>query len=91
MEADTLPHGFRRSTESGLILPDEISRERMVYSKDDWRVLDRATKLLSSMGITLFLRCDTPACVSSPIERLRRLDGGITFRCQHADRLFMKL
>lgn len=76
---------------SGLILPEEIARERQVYSKAEWMVLERATKLLARMGISLFLKCDTPACVSAPIERLRRLDGGITFRCQHADREFRKL
>lgn len=91
MDTETLPRGFRQSTESGLILPEEISRERQVYSKADWMTLDRATKLLRQMGITLFLKCDTPACASAPIERLRRLDGGITFRCAHADREFRKL
>lgn len=83
----TTAEGFRVNA-GGLYVPAEQSRERTVYTNDEWRVLERATKLLSSMGIQLFLRCNEPKCQKDKIERIRNLDGGITFRCNHRDRVF---
>lgn len=87
MSRDAMPHGFRRSVGTGLIVPEEHSRQREVWSKDDLRLLDRATKMLASYGMEIFLGCKEPACkAAGPIERHRRNDGGITLRCAHKDR-----
>lgn len=85
------PAGFRRSTASGLILPDEHSRAREVLTYEEWRAIDKATKILSDRGVQVLMRCARPECQDKPIERLRRIDGGITLRCSHADREFTKL
>lgn len=91
MTADVVPAGFRRS-ESGLILPEEHSRVREVWTHSEWRTLERATKLLESRGLKLFFRCEhSKDCQREPIERRRNLDGTITLRCAHADRVMSRL
>lgn len=83
--------GAFRQTESGLIVPAELSRDREVWTWDEWKVLERATKLLESRGLRLFLRCDhSRECMAHPIERIRNADGGLTMRCHHLDRVFRK-
>lgn len=83
------PAGFRRAG-SGLIVPEDVSRTREVWTYDEWRTLEKATKLLSGRGVQLLMRCAQPDCQKSPMERRRRPDGGITLRCSHADREFTK-
>lgn len=85
MITDAAP-GFRRSATSKLIVPAELSREREVWTYDEWKVVDRATKLLESRGLHLFLGCTDPRCRNAPVERLRRDDGGMTLRCAHKER-----
>lgn len=81
-----LPAGFRRAPGSGLLLPDAVSRAREVWTRDEYKGLDRVTKFLESRGIHLFLRCPDPACKDAPIQQIRRTDGGVTLRCGHKDR-----
>lgn len=85
------PAGFRRSVASGLILPEEISRKREVWTYQEWRTIDKATKLLAERGIQVLMRCSRPECQDKPMERIRRHDGGITLRCNHVDREYTKL
>lgn len=85
---NTDPAGFR--TVGGLLVPVEMPRDRQVWTKDEWRLLDRATKLLNARGIALQFQCMTPGCDAEPIERLRQPDGTIVLRCAHADRAFMR-
>lgn len=85
------PAGFRRSLASGLIVPEEISRAREVWTYQEWRALEKATTLLASRGVQVLMRCSHPECQQAPMERLRRPDGGITLRCAHKDREFTKL
>lgn len=84
-----LPPGFARGA-SGLILPAEVSRERQAWTHQEFRDVERATKLLTSRGIGLFLKCDHPGCPNPKIERLRNLDGSVILRCGHRDRVFTK-
>jgi hypothetical protein len=88
---ETIPAGFRRSVDTGLILPETLSRAREVWSKDDFRQLDKLTKFIEAKGLLLFLGCPQRACRETPIERMRRIDGGITLRCAHLDRDVVKL
>lgn len=85
---ETLPAGFRRTSESGLIVPAEVSREREVWSRNEWKILERATKLLQARDIQIFFRCNRKACQSAPIQRVRRPDGGISLECDHKTREF---
>lgn len=81
--------GFREHA-SGLLVPEEQSRAREVWTKDEARLLERAMKLLKGRGIEVFLRCERSACHGRPIERIRGADGGLVFRCEHADRVLMR-
>lgn len=80
-----LKPGYRQHA-SGLLVPNELSRKREVWTRDEWKVLERATKLLGSRGVDMFLRCENDACKAAPMERIRRNDGGITLRCACTDR-----
>lgn len=75
---------------SGIYVPEEHKRQREVWTREDWQVLERATKLLESRGLELLLRCPDPGCVETRIERRRELDGGITLRCPHKDRTVVR-
>lgn len=90
MLADTVPKGFRRATGSGLIVPEDLSREREVWTHDEGRLLDRATKLANKRELKLLLACKHPDCQKAPIERLRLPNGDWVLRCQHRDRVFVK-
>lgn len=82
------PPGFR--TIGGLLVPLAHERARQVWTKDEWRLLDRATTLLNKRGIAVQFQCMTPGCDAEPIERLRQPDGSIVLRCAHADRAFLR-
>lgn len=81
-----LPHGFRRHV-GGLIVPEEVSRVQQVWTRDEWRLLDRATKLMNAHGLNLQLQCQNQACQATKIERMRRPDGTKMLRCEHMDRV----
>ena len=82
--------GFATHEGSGLLVPEELKRQREVWTREDWMILERATKLLMSRGLDLLLRCPEPGCIETPIERMRNLDGGITLRCPHKDRVVVR-
>lgn len=81
--------GFRQGP-SGLLVPESLERERQLWTRDEWRLLERATKMLKSHGLTLQLQCDRPSCHVRPIEGSRLPDGGFRLRCDHADRVMQK-
>lgn len=83
-----VPESFHEHA-SGLLVPDEVARVREAWTRDEWKVLERATKLLKARRIQIFLRCDEPACQKAPMTRVRSADGGITLRCEHKDRVFV--
>lgn len=90
MLADTVPKGFRRATSSGLIVPEDISRAREVWTHDEGRKLDWITKLANKRELKLFLGCTHPECQKAPIERIRLANGDWVLRCAHKDRVFVK-
>lgn len=79
------PHGFKPHA-SGLLVPEPISREREVWTRDEYKTINRALKLLASRKVEVFLGC--PQCKAAPIEKIKRNDGGLTLRCAHKDREF---
>jgi len=72
-----------RQHASGLYVPEAQSRLRTVAGRDEWKTVQRATRLLESYGVNVFFGC--PLCKDAPIERIVRGDGGVTFRCAHRD------
>lgn len=85
-----MPAGFRRSIDSGLIVPEEQSRLREVWTRDDWKLLNRAATLFSMKGLSLLLKCNHPGCKDQPVEKIHQPDGGFILRCAHCDRVFQK-
>lgn len=88
--SSSAPSGFRVSVASGLIVPEDISRAREVWTRDEWKLLDRATKLINAKGMRQLLKCEHPACKDAPIEKIRQPGGGFVLRCAHADRVFTR-
>lgn len=81
--------GFRTHA-SGLIVPEEHSRQREVFTRDEVRLIERAVKLLASRSVAVFFGCEEDTCRKSPIERIRHSDGGLILRCNHKDRVLMR-
>lgn len=86
---NTAPHGYRE-TALGLLVPEEVSRDRQVMSWQDWRDLERVTKMLEKRGKVLQIKCAHPRCQRTPIVRHRTPEGGISFRCEHEDLVYTK-
>lgn len=87
--ARTLPLGFRENA-AGLVVPEALSREREVWTKDEWRLLERAVKLLGARQMRVYFGCPDDRCRSGPIQRFRLPDGSIALRCAHRDRVLTK-
>lgn len=85
-----VPSGFRQSVDSGLILPEPLSRGRQVWTRDEWRLLDRCTSMLDRHGVTLLMRCRETSCAGAPLEPQRLSDGSFRLRCAHLDRVMVK-
>ena len=75
---------------SGLLVPQEHVRARESWPYEDWRALEKASKLLKSRNVAMFLQCPDETCVDTPLERVRSQDGGITLRCNHLDRVVVR-
>ena len=85
------PAGFRRSPSSGLIVPEDVSRAREVWTRDEWKLLDRCGKLLASRGLRMLMLCDaTPACLEKPLVKVKEPDG-FRLQCAHMDRIFTNM
>ena len=78
--------GAFRPHASGLIVPAEMSREREVWSRKELKALDQVTAFLEARGVALYLGCTECTGEDKRLERIRRPDGGLTFRCGHKDR-----
>lgn len=89
MTTPAVAGGFAKH-ESGLFVPEELKREREVWTREEWATLERATRLLTQRNLAMFLRCPEARCAQHPIERIRNLDGGITLRCNHRDRVVIR-
>lgn len=85
-----MAHGFREHA-SGLLVPEDISRQREVWTKDERKLLDRATELLRSRAIALQLRCLHPDCQGpdGKMQFSRDNAGDAILRCGHKDRVFV--
>lgn len=81
--------GWRKNA-AGLVVPEALSREREVWTRDEWKGVTRALKFLESKGITIFLGCPEATCLKAPLERRKLADGTLVLRCGHKDREFRK-
>ena len=77
---------------SGLLVPPAHQRRREVWTRDEWKLLDRTAKLLAARHVKLQLACESPDCAREPIQRLRDpADGSITLRCRCTDRVLQRV
>lgn len=81
------PAGFHPHA-SGLLVPEAHARRRIVCSYADWKKLDRALDALNQLAMRMQFRCEKADC--SPIVKVRDAGGGVTLRCDCADRVFTK-
>ncbi len=90
MTHDSGQSPFRQHA-SGLYVPEAVSRVREVWTPDEWKALERVTKLLDERKIRVYLGCrETAECRNTPLERFRMPDGSISLRCAHKDRVMVK-
>ena len=89
MQPENVYDGFRRSP-VGLFVPEEYSRERQAFTWQEWRDIERVTRLLTSRQVKFLMACDTKGCPDPKLERIRNLDGSITLRCGCRDRVFTR-
>ena len=82
-------NGFRANA-SGLLVPESLSRVREVWTRDEWRLIDRVSKLLERRGVDLILACPACARAGKPrIDQDREGDRQV-LRCACKDRVFTK-
>lgn len=82
----TDPTGYRRA-ESGLIVPEELSRERRVVPKDRAKLLGRCIQhVMGPEELRFGLECNRPGCSDPKIVRLMH-EGHIVLRCGCRDRI----
>lgn len=74
---------------SGLLVPKEVVRKRQVFTKEEWRLLDRVSKLFHTKGVALLMECDNPACTKK-IQQVATPGAGLILRCQCTDRVLQK-
>lgn len=81
-----------REHASGLYVPASVSREREVWPRDEWRIVDKAVKILKAHGIQFAFRCGTETCGDPVLKVVREAaSGGRVWRCGHKDRPFHRL
>lgn len=83
--------GFRPAASgSGLLVPEELSRERETWTNDDWKRVKRGLAFLAEHGLAVVMRCTQPGCRQVPLETLTQPDGTTVIRCEHKDRVIRK-
>lgn len=82
--------GFRRSLDSGLIVPEAQSRKQQVWTRQELRTLNKAGKLLHSRGVQMLMLCIAHHdCKQQPLLKIKQPDGFI-LRCGCTDRVFQE-
>lgn len=81
------PHGFRPHA-SGLLVPEDISRKREVWTKAERKLHDKFLALFKSRGVDLLMRCGNPDCDDRAIKITRNNAGESILQCGCKDRVF---
>ena len=83
-------HAFREHA-SGLIVPTELSRDRIVFPDDESRTINRAITFLNRRGIDVYFACTNKRCeTAGPLEPRRTPGGDFVLQCEHADYTFTR-
>lgn len=82
------PQGFHPSASgSGLVVPEELARERETWTRDEWRLIDRLMKIMRSRNLAVTLHCNDERCKGAEIEVLQG-GAGFSWQCKHKTRVF---
>lgn len=79
-----------RATPSGLIVPEEHSRTRVVMTRDEAKAIDRAAKVLNAKGIRMVLGHNVDTCNRAPMERRRLNNGDYVYECECSTFVFQQ-
>lgn len=75
-------------TDTGLLVPVAAKRQREVWTKDEWKLLNRLGKLLKSRQMSFSIHCTTDDCKDKPMAFTPRPDGTSALACQCKERIF---
>lgn len=81
-----VPEGFHPSA-SGLVVPEDLARDREVWTRDEWRLVDRVLKLMRSRNLAVVLHCNDQRCKGAEITVLPA-GAGFRWQCDHKTRVF---
>lgn len=79
------PAGYAPHT-SGLLVPEAVARTRVVWTRDEWKLIDRAAKVLRERGVATLMRCNEPGCPQRVLEAVQ-LPGVLVLQCGCTDRV----
>lgn len=79
------PEGFRE-TSSGIIVPEEFSREKQTLTEEDAKILEKATRIANNiLGWSLTFGCPHSRCRAQPIVEGIQTGDGQLLRCGHKE------
>ena len=81
------PRGYRKLGQSSLVVPSSLARTRQTWLKDEWKLIDRAIKLLNERGVKVTMSCKREGC-SGTIERIDSIDP--ILECDCTSRVFTR-
>lgn len=88
--ANVVAGSFKVRPDSGLLVPEAQVRNRQVWSRDEWKQVDRASRLLRGHGVAVLMRCNRPACPDSMLTPATLADGSSVLRCGCTDRVLSR-
>lgn len=86
---DPMPTGFRESN-SGLVVPVDLSRDRETWTEEEARILYKATAIVNARGWYLAFGCPHDRCKDQPLVANRAIAGGMELVCQHKTATVLK-
>lgn len=88
--AKTVGGSFKVRPDSGLLVPEEQVRNRQVWTRDEWKQMNRASGILNGHGVAVLMRCSRPDCPDSMLRPERLADGSSVLRCGCTDRVLSR-
>lgn len=70
--------------------PGAGERLREVWTREEWKTMQRGFEVLRKRGIEVYLRCDAPDC-RPYIMTHHSTPAGTVLRCRHKDRVLSKV
>ncbi len=87
---ETAIHPAFREHASGLVVPEEVSRTREVWTPEETRLLDRTIQMLKRKHLQWAIGCETCKPDQKAMTYARSVDGNRIARCGCTDRILTK-